>query len=230
MAPFRLKDTLPVTLESLTFYGDEGLARIKDLGEQLSEVVRCGHFPFLRSVVLEKVPKDVLDCYADQIELPYQEVEQACREQMVEFRVVRDSDLLKGGRHLPYFERSAKARRRWERKDSNSHWEHSYSESSESSLDDTTSDELDSDEPGLDDLDTDSDELDSDELDSNGLDSNGLDSDGLDSDGLDSDELDSDELSSDDLDSDSDELDSDDLDSDELESSDMETGPETDSD
>ncbi|KAL4884064.1 hypothetical protein BJY04DRAFT_21231 [Aspergillus karnatakaensis] len=56
-APFRLKDTLPPTIETLTLYGNEGFDVITDLSVQLEEVVRDrDHFPSLHSIFLDDVP------------------------------------------------------------------------------------------------------------------------------------------------------------------------------
>ncbi|OJJ78662.1 uncharacterized protein ASPGLDRAFT_1510602 [Aspergillus glaucus CBS 516.65] len=51
-APFRSKDTLPSTLESLMLHEKEGFYVITDLPVQLQEMT-SGDFPFLNSIVLE---------------------------------------------------------------------------------------------------------------------------------------------------------------------------------
>lgn len=54
LAPFRLRDTLPSTLESLTFYAVEGFRAISDLPKQLIELLDRGEYPALVSIVLEQ--------------------------------------------------------------------------------------------------------------------------------------------------------------------------------
>lgn len=88
-APFDLKDALPPTLKSLTFYGHEGLSRDKALGRQLQDVIMDTNvLPRLNYLTLEARPRE-LDIalgevpaarvnYADPP--PHKEVEQACKE------------------------------------------------------------------------------------------------------------------------------------------------------
>ena len=53
-APFQLKDTLPVGLGSLTFYGDEGLYANKTLPQQLHDALSGTGFRQLVHITLEQ--------------------------------------------------------------------------------------------------------------------------------------------------------------------------------
>ncbi|KAF2814414.1 uncharacterized protein BDZ99DRAFT_237030 [Mytilinidion resinicola] len=111
LAPFRLKDTLPPNLESLTIYGDEGLSTNKTLGEQLQEVVRSADFPRLNRVVLETT-SDGIDCYTYPAAPPHEEVERVCRERGVQFKTMKTSSLTRGGIGLRYYRYVKKKTRR----------------------------------------------------------------------------------------------------------------------
>lgn len=85
IAPFRLQNTLPSSLESLTLYGEEGFGVISDLPMQLMEVVN-GEFPALSLIALEE-----LECLRDDngdLKLPYQAVEKACQKKGISFEIV----------------------------------------------------------------------------------------------------------------------------------------------
>ncbi|KAJ0425331.1 hypothetical protein BJY00DRAFT_308653 [Aspergillus carlsbadensis] len=87
-APFRLRDTVPTSIESLTLYGDEGFIVHSDLAVQLKEIiVGSGDdftFPHLTSIALD-------DCYVlytdDGINIrpAYQDLVTACKARGVEF-------------------------------------------------------------------------------------------------------------------------------------------------
>lgn len=77
-APFRLKDTLPSTLQTLTL-NEESCAVITDLPGQLQELMN-GEFPFLKSIVREGLPASWIDGDSRNLNQPYQAVERACRE------------------------------------------------------------------------------------------------------------------------------------------------------
>lgn len=102
MAPFSLRDTLPPNLESLTIYGDEGLALNKSLGEQLQEVLTSTNFPGLNHVILEETFNDIR-CYIDPAHPPHEEVKRVCRERGVHFETKRGHSLSKGGIGLRYY-------------------------------------------------------------------------------------------------------------------------------
>lgn len=93
-APFRLKDTLPSTLESLTVYGEEGFNVIDDLCVQLQEVLDCGIFPSLAAISLESMK--VLFDNSD-LKPPYQIVEHKCKARGILFRIEKSDQLRKGG-------------------------------------------------------------------------------------------------------------------------------------
>lgn len=82
VAPFRLRDTLPSSLESLTLYGEEGFGVISDLPMQLMEIVN-GEFPALSLIVLEEL--EYLRDDNKDLKLPYQAVEKACQEKGISF-------------------------------------------------------------------------------------------------------------------------------------------------
>lgn len=51
-APFRLKNTLPASLESLTFYGSNGLILDLGLAEQFREILLSGDFIHLKYTIV----------------------------------------------------------------------------------------------------------------------------------------------------------------------------------
>ena len=101
-APFELKDTLPLTLKSLTLYGHEGLALNTTLGRQLQDTIEDEHvLPNLKYVALEVRPKTIDDLWRkgrDFVEPPHDRVEQACRERGIVYETKRKSKCTKGGR------------------------------------------------------------------------------------------------------------------------------------
>ncbi|KAL2871339.1 uncharacterized protein BJX67DRAFT_377118 [Aspergillus lucknowensis] len=85
-ASFRLKDTLPQTLTTLTLYGEEGFSVISDLPAQLRELVKGPGFPLLSSIVLD----DSLALFTDdglRLRTPYRDLGQECTNRDIEFRV-----------------------------------------------------------------------------------------------------------------------------------------------
>ncbi|KAF2174710.1 hypothetical protein K469DRAFT_771533 [Zopfia rhizophila CBS 207.26] len=102
LAPFRLRDTLPPNLKSLTVYGDEGMAQNKALGRQLQDVVTSTNFPRLSRVILEMTSDDI-GCYTDPADPPHDEVERACRESGIEFETKHAFSLTKGGIGRRYY-------------------------------------------------------------------------------------------------------------------------------
>lgn len=156
VSPFRLKDILPFSLESLTFYGDEGLVDNEDLGKQLQEVMESVDFPYLRTLVLEEV-SHLVRYYTRRIQLPHQDLGRLCKEKAIGFRIEDDKDLQKGGHNLPLFKDAFQMRRDREK----SFWRQErrvYKENHTSEEELVSDDESDSD----DELDID-DELDSDD-------------------------------------------------------------------
>jgi hypothetical protein len=112
LAPFRLKDTLPSTLKSLTFYGDQGLLRNEHLGDQICEILEVSSSTQLASIFLEDVSATNAWFTHPKV-LPYRQVRQACRKRGITYRRVKGKDswtghqkakrktLLKGGSKLP---------------------------------------------------------------------------------------------------------------------------------
>lgn len=100
-ATSRLKEVLPECLQSLTFYGKEGLATNRDLDGQLMELVEGTHFADLRSIVLEDV-EAVLERYPEPVDLPRHSLEKACIVSEVMLRIVYGGTLPKGGSMLPW--------------------------------------------------------------------------------------------------------------------------------
>ena len=109
LAPFRLKDTLPPNIESLTLYGEEGLSTNKSLGNQVQEVLASPTFPRLNHVVLEK-PSYFATLYPDPADPPHPKVSQACRESGVNFEIGSGKKLVKGGKGRRYYKSTRKMR------------------------------------------------------------------------------------------------------------------------
>ncbi|KAL2786847.1 hypothetical protein BJX66DRAFT_21548 [Aspergillus keveii] len=89
-APFRLKDTVPTSIESLTLYGDEGFTVHTDLAAQLKEMVTGSRgdstFPHLTSIVLD----DSYVLYTDDginIRPAYQDLVTVCKARGVKLRI-----------------------------------------------------------------------------------------------------------------------------------------------
>jgi hypothetical protein len=89
-APFRLKDTIPTSIESLTLYGDEGFTVHTDLAVQLKEIVTGSvddfTFPHLTSIALDD--SDVL--YTNDginINPVYLDLATACKTRGVKLRI-----------------------------------------------------------------------------------------------------------------------------------------------
>ncbi|RYP65601.1 hypothetical protein DL769_006264 [Monosporascus sp. CRB-8-3] len=102
LAPFHLRDTLPPNLESLTFYGDEGLALNKTLSRQLQDVMASTDFPRLGHFALE-MTFGCINCYTDPADPPHDEVEQACRESGRKYETKHASFCTKGGIGRRYY-------------------------------------------------------------------------------------------------------------------------------
>jgi hypothetical protein len=109
-APFRLKDTLPASLESLTLYGIDGLVVDLGLAEQFREVLHSGDFPHLQSIVFEDVSEFVRYFTPSYVSRPNQAVKEACKEARVTFRERRGHRFLKGGKRQPWFMRACRMR------------------------------------------------------------------------------------------------------------------------
>lgn len=125
-APLELKEALPPTLESLTFYDHEGLNFDKTLGRQLQgSITDINVLPRLNCVALEsKLAKLVDDdlkwdhTRGEPAEPPHTKVEQACKERGVMYKTKPASKCTKGGHGGQYYRyvRVSRARagtRRW---------------------------------------------------------------------------------------------------------------------
>lgn len=96
LAPFSLGDTLPHNIESLTLYGEEGLATIKSLGAQLQHVISGGRFPRLSYVCLEPIDVYQLKHYTRPTTPTHGIAETACRERGITFKSKPASSILNG--------------------------------------------------------------------------------------------------------------------------------------
>lgn len=106
-AAFRLKDTLPPNLKSLTIYAGEYFRNFSDLIFQLQEVVHSPEeFPFLESIILEYPDgnyasiilehPDGTDEVVPERQMQYKALEQACLSKNISFRTEEGDDLSKG--------------------------------------------------------------------------------------------------------------------------------------
>jgi hypothetical protein len=109
-APFRLKDTLPASLESLTFYGSNGLILDLGLAEQFREILLSGDFTHLKSIVFEDVSEFVSCFIPSYVSRPNQVVKEICKEARVTFRERKGHHFLKGGKRLPWFMQACRMR------------------------------------------------------------------------------------------------------------------------
>lgn len=109
LAPFRLRDTLPPNLKSLTFYGKEGLALKKTLSRQLRDVIASPDLPLLGYVALETMFEQDPG-YTDPADAPHDEVERACRESGIKYETKHASFCTKGGIGRRYYQHVATKR------------------------------------------------------------------------------------------------------------------------
>ncbi|CZR66481.1 uncharacterized protein PAC_16382 [Phialocephala subalpina] len=101
-APFRLKDTLPTSLKSLTFYGTNGLVFDMELEDQFREILRGGGFPNLECVIFEDV-SEFVHCYTPPyVKRPNQAVKALCYEARVNFRERKIRNFPQGGKQQPW--------------------------------------------------------------------------------------------------------------------------------
>ena len=94
-APFQLKDTLPVGLGSLTFYGDEGLYANKTLPQQLHDALSGTGFRQLVHITLEQ--DTGFHAYS-----PHEEVRRVCEVNGVGYETRDSGSCYKGGKGHPY--------------------------------------------------------------------------------------------------------------------------------
>ncbi|RJE21497.1 hypothetical protein PHISCL_06159 [Aspergillus sclerotialis] len=94
-APFRLRDALPTSLRSLTFYQTYDVGYADDLPEQLMEVILSGDFPLLRTITLEQIfdhsawEDSDSDYY---LERKYKAVDHASLERDIDFYIVETDE------------------------------------------------------------------------------------------------------------------------------------------
>ena len=97
-APFRLRDTLPTTIQTLTLYLLDDENPVLDISGQVSELL-CGEFPSLTSITLEKVGFVVDE--GGGLKEPYRSLEEICTEKGVVLRT-EEPDRLPKGRSSEY--------------------------------------------------------------------------------------------------------------------------------
>lgn len=95
VATFRLRDTLPTSLISLTFYQEDAYGYSEDLPEQLMEVILSGDFPLLRTIVLQEMLGS--DYESDYLEPNYKAVENVCLERGIDFQMKADDQVPRHG-------------------------------------------------------------------------------------------------------------------------------------
>jgi hypothetical protein len=131
-APFRLRDTLPSSIESLTLYGGPGLVVDLELGEQFQEVLGSGAFPNLKSIVFEDAEEIVPLFDPKCVARPNEAVRDACKQAGVTFLEQEGCRLSKGGMQSPWACRMRRQRGKWRKrnlaKDETFSEEDSYSE------------------------------------------------------------------------------------------------------
>lgn len=94
LAPFRLKDTLPSTLQTLVLYGEEGYDIIHDLSLQVQELT-SGDFPLLESITME-FQGPVCDLNGHMTP-PYQDLKEKCKGKGINFSIGEIDEFRKGG-------------------------------------------------------------------------------------------------------------------------------------
>lgn len=121
MAPYELKDTLPLTLKSLILYGHEGLRNNKSLGQQVQDVIRSTDFPHLSYLALETPMEgfSLIEEFSSQEGLspleepanpPHEEVERACRARGIKYETRSSSSCIKGGIGRRYYRNTLEKR------------------------------------------------------------------------------------------------------------------------
>ncbi|KAL4779998.1 hypothetical protein BJX76DRAFT_62377 [Aspergillus varians] len=95
-ASFRLKDTLPPTIETLTLYGEEGFDIIPDMHFQLRELISGeNHFPSLNTIVLDDMTS-LYDHDVQQLLPQYKDLGRLCRDSGIVFRIEEAVSMLGG--------------------------------------------------------------------------------------------------------------------------------------
>ncbi|KAJ5468792.1 hypothetical protein N7475_006544 [Penicillium sp. IBT 31633x] len=102
-APFRLRETLPSTIQDLTLYGEPGYHVVPDMPEQLQELLDSG-FPYLRSITLELV--DPVARRNGERKGPYKRLGELCADKGIVFQVENIEQLSRGGRREELWEKS----------------------------------------------------------------------------------------------------------------------------
>lgn len=96
LAPFRLQETLPESIQNLTLHGDQGYLTIPDIPDQLQNLLD-GSFPSLRSITLEKANPVIINNTAE-IQKPYQRLKELCTDKGIAFQVKEGNQLPRGGK------------------------------------------------------------------------------------------------------------------------------------
>lgn len=117
LAPFNLKDTLPPQLESVTFYGDEGLVQMESFEAQLQDVIASTDFRSLSCVALEDT-SNVRNYYFkfQNPRTPHFGIYQACKESSKRYEQKLPSSCTKGGKGRRYYQYVVKKREQMEEK------------------------------------------------------------------------------------------------------------------
>ncbi|OJJ04715.1 hypothetical protein ASPVEDRAFT_44248 [Aspergillus versicolor CBS 583.65] len=84
-APFRLKDTLPRSLETLTLHGEEGFGVIPDIPLQLMELISGeNQLPYLTAIVLDDIA-ELYEDFSQELKPQYQILDRLCKDRGVDF-------------------------------------------------------------------------------------------------------------------------------------------------
>lgn len=116
LAPFSLVDTLPVQLESLTFYGDEGLIEMRTLGQQLEDVITGSGFQRLGCITLEDTEDLLEEESLVSYQPPHRQVWAACRESGKQYEEMDPWLCTKGGAGRRYYRYVEQKRQRMKKK------------------------------------------------------------------------------------------------------------------
>ncbi|KAJ5783040.1 hypothetical protein N7457_004814 [Penicillium paradoxum] len=103
LASFRLRETLPETLQRLTLYGEQGYLTVPDIPDQLQELLGGG-FPKLKSITLEKV--DSIAHSNGDMKEPYRKLEMLCIDNGIIFRIEQSDRLSRGNKREELWEKS----------------------------------------------------------------------------------------------------------------------------
>ena len=98
-APFRLRDTLPPNLGSLTFYASGGFKSLPDMAEELTEAVCDPDLAHLKTLVLQKADGKSRGS-KDFVDASWSTLRGACKEMTIDFRTADRDTLPMGGSNI----------------------------------------------------------------------------------------------------------------------------------